>query len=124
MGTLKRRAYSTQRGMRTLAPDAAMSSISSYVMRVELAGAWHDARVGGEHAVDVGVDLAHVRAERGGERDGGGVGAAAAQGLDVLGLLVEALEPGDDRDLARVDGVAAGGRASTSMMRARPWCPW
>ena len=32
MGTLYRRAYSTQRNCRTFAPDAAISSISSYVI--------------------------------------------------------------------------------------------
>ena len=53
------------------------------MMRVELAGLGHDARVGGVDAVDVGVDLAGVGVEDGGEGDGGGVGAAAAEGGDV-----------------------------------------
>ena len=34
----------------------------------QLAGLRHDARVGGEHAGDVGVDLAAVGAERRGQR--------------------------------------------------------
>src|SRR5690606_19695187 len=39
----------------------------------DLAGRGDDAGVRGEQAVDVGVDLADVRVERGGEGDGGGV---------------------------------------------------
>ena len=50
---------------------------------MELARLGDDARVGGEDAVDVRVDLAGVRAERRGERDGGRVGAAAAERRDV-----------------------------------------
>ena len=57
-----------------------------------------DARVGAEHAVDVGVDLA-VAAQRGGQRDRGGVGAAAAQGGHVVGGG-DALEAGHEHDLA------------------------
>ena len=77
----------------------------------DLAGVGHDARVGGEDAVDVGVDLAHVGIERRGERDGGGVGAAATERGDVLGGLRDALEAGDDRDRTLGDGRldAAGG---------------
>ena len=67
---------------------------------VDAASGGHDPRVGGEHAVDVGVDLADVRAERGGERDRGGVRGAAAQRRDVLRALAHALEAGDDRDVA------------------------
>ena len=52
-------------------------------------------RVGGEDAVDVGVDLADLGVERGGQRDGGGVGAAAAERGDVLGVL--ARRPGSRR---------------------------
>ena len=69
--------------------------------RVEAAGVGHDARVGGEDAVDIGVDLADVGIHRGGERDGGRVGAAAAERGDVLGVRADALEAGDDRDVAR-----------------------
>ena len=46
---------------------------------VEPAGVGDDARVGGVDAVDVGVDLAHVGVQRGGQRDRGRVGAAAAR---------------------------------------------
>ena len=76
---------------------------------VELAGGGHDARVGGEHAVDVAVDLAHLGAQRRRQRDRGGVGGAAAERGDVLGVLGDALEAGDDRDrpgLDRVDDAA------------------
>ena len=70
---------------------------------VELAGGRHEPRVGGEDAVDVGVDLADLGAERGGERHRGGVGAAAAERGDLLGVLADALEAGHDRDRAVVD---------------------
>ena len=66
-------------------------------------GAGHDARVGGEDAVDVGVDLAEVGPERGGERHGRGVGGTTAEGRDVLGVLGDALEPGHDDDVVLVE---------------------
>jgi hypothetical protein len=72
---------------------------------VELACGGHDSRVGGEDAVDVAVDLAHLGAEGRGQRDGGGVGGAATQRGDVLGVLGDALEPGHDGDRARLDRV-------------------
>jgi hypothetical protein len=59
----------------------------------------HDPRVGGEDAVDVGVDLADVGLQRGGERHGGRVGTAAAERGDVLRRLRDALEAGDDGDV-------------------------
>ena len=71
----------------------------------ELPRARDDARVGGVDAFDVGVDLAHVGAERGRQRDRGGVGAAAAERGDVLARR-HALEAGDDRDLARRERLA------------------
>ena len=70
---------------------------------VQLAGGRHDARVGGEDAVHVAVDLADLGAERGGQGDSGGVGGAAAERGDVLGVLGDALEPGHDRDRAVAD---------------------
>ena len=66
---------------------------------VDLARVADDVRIGGVDAVDVGVDLADVGLERGGDRDAGGVGAAAAERGDVA-VLVDALEAGDDGDLA------------------------
>ena len=59
----------------------------------------HHARVGGVDAVDVGVDVAAVGLDRGGDRHRRGVGAAAAERGDAAGLLVDALEAGDHRDL-------------------------
>ena len=53
--------------------------------RVQLARVGHDPRVGGVHAGDVGVDFAHLRAERGGDRHRGRVRAAAPERGDVLG---------------------------------------
>ena len=63
-------------------------------------GVGDDARIGGEDAVDVGVDLADVGLQRGGQRDGGGVRAAAAERGDVLGVLADPLEAGDQHDRA------------------------
>ncbi len=98
---------------------------------VHLAGFGHDARVGGVDAIDVGVDLAidvgqdsnpaclrgrigilpHVAGvvfHHGGEGDGGGIGAAPAQGGDVE-VLIDALEAGHDDDLSLVEGLAHPG---------------
>ena len=72
---------------------------------VELASGRDDARVGGEHAVDVAVDLAHLGVEGGSQRHGGGVRGPAAERGDVLGVLRDTLEAGDDRDVALVDGL-------------------
>ena len=66
-------------------------------------GLGDDAWVGGEEAVDVRVDFAHVGVEGGGEGDGGRVGASAAQRRHVV-VLGDALEAGDDGDLAVLDG--------------------
>ena len=68
--------------------------------RVELLRVRHDARVGGVDAVHVGVDLAHVGLGRGRERHRGGVAAATAERGDLLRVLRDALEAGDDRDRA------------------------
>ncbi len=46
----------------------------------------HDAGVGAEDAVDVGVDLADLGAQRCGERDGRRVGPAAAERGDVIAV--------------------------------------
>ena len=90
------RAYSTERSIRTLAPEAASSSISSYVTASSLraSGTMRGSAV--KTPVDVGVDLADVGVERRGERDRGRVGAAAAERRDVE-LGRDALEAGDDR---------------------------
>ncbi len=71
----------------------------------------HDARVGGEDAVHVGVDLAHVGVQRGGQGDGGGVRSTTTQRGDVLAVLADALEAGDQHDQTFVERVAqpAGG---------------
>ena len=84
----------------TFAPAAASSSISSYEIASSLRASGTMPRVGGEDAVDVGVDLADVGAERGGERDRGGVGAAAPERRD-LAARRDALEAGDDHDRCR-----------------------
>ena len=89
----------------------ASSSISSYDTDGSCVARRHDPRVGREDAVDVGVDLADLGLERRGERDGGGVGAAAAERGDVLAVLADALEAGDDRDVAGGERVADPARA-------------
>ena len=62
MGMSKRRAYSTLRRCSTLEPGGGQLEHLLVGDAVDLAGGGHDARVGGEHAVDVGVDLAHLGA--------------------------------------------------------------
>ena len=64
----------------------------------QLAGVGDDPRVGAEDAGDVGVDLADVGVERGGQRDRGGVGAAASQRGDVAAVGRDTLEAGDEDD--------------------------
>ena len=68
---------------------------------VELARILDDARVGGVNAVNIGVDLAQVSAERCGDGDSGRVRAAAVEGGHVA-HLVDALEAGNDDDAAVV----------------------
>ena len=76
----------------------------------QLARAGDDAWVGGVDAEDVGVDLAVVGAERGRERDGGRVGAAAAERRH-LERRRDALEAGDEHDLALVERLVDAARA-------------
>ncbi len=84
--------------------------------RVELARPGNDARVGGEDALDVGVDLAALGAECGGERDGGRVRAAAAErGHVVVGG--DALEAGDEDDLVPVERLVDAARADVHDLR-------
>ena len=69
---------------------------------LDLAGLGDEPRVGREDAFDVGVDLADVGAEDGGERGGGAVAAPAAERRDVR-LRIDPLEAGDDDDAALVE---------------------
>ena len=64
--------------------------------RVQAPRLGHDARVGRIDAVDVGVDLALVGLERGRQRDRRGVGTAASERGDSLGLRIDALKAGDN----------------------------
>jgi hypothetical protein len=64
----------------------------------QLACIRNDPRVGAEHARDVGVDLAHLRADGRRERDRGRVRAPAAERGDVTGAARDALKPGDEHD--------------------------
>ena len=99
MRTLCTMPSSTERTCITLAPSEASSSISSNAILSSRRALRHDARIGGVDAVDVGVDVAAVGADGGRHRHRRGVGAAAAERGDAPGLLVQALEAGDDRDL-------------------------
>ena len=72
----------------------------------ELAGVGDDPRVGGEDAGDVGVDLAHLGVQRGGEGDGGGVGAAAAERRDVLARCETPWKPATSTICSSVERLA------------------
>ena len=100
------RAYSTERSWRTPAPEADISSISSNESDRELARVRADPGVGGEDAGDVRVDLADRGAERGRERDRGGIGAAAAERRDVEAVAGDPLEPGDEDDAVGLERLA------------------
>ncbi len=78
--------------------------------RVQVAGVGDDPRVRAEDAVHVGVDLADVGVQGGGQRDRGGVRAAAAQGGDVPGVLADALESRDQHDQSLVERRLQPGR--------------
>ena len=97
------RAYSTERSCSTPAPEARHLEHLLERDDGELARVGDDPRVGAEDAGDVGVDLADVGAERGGERDRGRVGAAAAERGHVPGVGRDALEAGDEHDLVLVE---------------------
>ena len=85
---------------------------------VELAGLRDEARVGREDALDVGVDLARVRFERGRERDRGRVRAAAAERRHLLRGR-DALEAGDEHDRALGERFVDPPRADLEHLRAR-----
>ena len=93
-GTLYLPANSTERICSTFEPRLASSSISSKVILSQAPGFGHDARIGGVDPVHVGVDEAFVGLERGRERHGRGVGAAAPERGDVA-FGSDALETGD-----------------------------
>ena len=72
-GTLWLRANSTARSIRTRPPVAAISSISSKEIRLMRCASGTRRGVGGEDPGDVGVDLADVGLEHGGQGHRGGV---------------------------------------------------
>ena len=53
--------------------------------------------VGRVDAVHIRVDFTHIGADGSGDSDGGGVGAATAEGRDVP-LFIDPLEAGEDCD--------------------------
>ena len=71
----------------------------------QFAGVGHEARVGREHSRHVGVDLAHLGADRGRQRHRGGVRAAAAE-RGHIAAGGDALEPGDQHDQVVVQRLA------------------
>jgi len=62
----------------------------------------HDPGIGGVDTIDVGVDLAEIGLEGGGEGDGGEVGSATAEGGD-LAIVGLALKTGDDHNIAGIE---------------------
>ena len=91
------RAYSTLRSCRTPAPEALISSISSNETTSSLRASGTIRGSALKTPGDVGVDLADLGADGGGERDRGRVRAAAAERRHVLGGR-DALEAGDEDD--------------------------
>ena len=63
----------------------------------------HDARVGRVYAVDVGIDVATVRLNRGGERHGGSVGAATPERRHPVRARVQPLKARHHRNLAALE---------------------
>ena len=83
---------------------------------VNLSGLGADIGIGGVNTLYIGKNLAGIGLERGGQCDGRGIGAAAAQGGDVS-LVVDPLETGDNHhpaliqlghDLVRINGLDPG----------------
>jgi hypothetical protein len=105
MGMSKRRAYSTLRRWSTFEPRGRELEHLLGGDPVQLARCWNDPRVGREDTVDVGVDLADARPQRGSERDGGRVRPAAPERGDLLGFLADTLEAGDDDDVPLAEGL-------------------
>jgi 2-polyprenyl-6-hydroxyphenyl methylase/3-demethylubiquinone-9 3-methyltransferase len=107
MGTPYFIPNSTDRIWSTLAPRRGELQHLLVADPLHLARGGHHVRVGGVDAVDVGVDLAHVRLERRRHGHRRGVRAAAAEGGDVAGA-VDALEARDDRDAAALECLGDG----------------
>ena len=85
---------------------------------VQLARLGDETRVGGEDALDVGVDLAHVGLERGRERDRRRVRPAAAERRHLLRSR-DALEAGDEHDRPLRERVVDALRPDLEHLRAR-----
>src|SRR6478735_770005 len=73
---------------------------------VDFLGRRNHAGVRGVYAVNVGVDLADIGLEGGGEGHRRCVRTSAAQGGDLVGGTAHALETGDDGDVPLVQGGA------------------
>ncbi len=69
----------------------------------QLAGARHDAGIGGEHALHIGVDVTPIGLQGGGNRDCRGIRSAAPKCCDAA-IVCQALKAGDDRDFAGCHG--------------------
>ena len=83
----------------------------------ELGGFGNHAGVGGVDSFHVGVDVAAVGVQGGGQRDGGGVGAAAPQRRNVL-VRRQPLEPGHDDQPAVGKFLPQPGRVNLADARA------
>src|SRR5262249_43511020 len=66
---------------------------------VETSGLWDNLRVGRVDAVNIGIDVAAVSANRRGNRHRARIRTSPPQRNNTGCLLMETLKPGDDRDL-------------------------
>ncbi len=87
-------------GLQHLGPDGGEFEHLLIGHEVELAGAGDDAGVGGVDAVDIGIDVTAVGADRGGDGNRAGIRPATAQRRDPA-CGHHPLKAGNDRDLAR-----------------------
>ena len=70
--------------------------------RVDSMGRWNDSRIGGEHAIHVGINLTNFGVQRGGQRHRRGVAAPTSESRNVFGIAVEPLEARDNCNRAFV----------------------
>ncbi len=100
IGTLYFLANSTARVCSTDCAQAGQFQHLIVADPVDLAGVFHDARVGGEDAIDIGVIFADIRLQHRADGHQRRIAPAAAQG-GVIAFGRHALKPGDDDDLSR-----------------------
>ncbi len=99
MGMLNLLPNSTERAMSTPAPLRGQFEHLVERHLVQFARVGHDPRICREYTVDVGVDLAHLRAVRGGQRDSCCIGPASSECRHFLGIRRHSLKSRHDDDL-------------------------